>query len=99
MSKMCARLTRLYVHCREQYPALPTRKHERSQHACEHVAKYKTELAEVRTELEAKKSELEAARSRLMDAENGRANVSASALLLPRAEQRQRYCAPRLARL
>jgi uncharacterized membrane protein len=33
-------------------------KYERSQRACEQVAKYETELAEVRAELEAKKSEL-----------------------------------------
>jgi len=54
-------------------------KYERSQHACEQVAKYGTELAELRAELEAKKSELGAVRSLLMDAKNGWAKSRAAA--------------------
>jgi len=57
-------------------------KNERSQHACEQVVKYETELAGVRAELEAKKSELEAVRSRFMDAENGWAKRRAEAEIL-----------------
>jgi hypothetical protein len=57
-------------------------KYERSQHTCEQVAKYETELAEVRAELEAKKSELEVVCSLLMDAENGWAKSRAEAKTL-----------------